>query len=657
MKRILLICNEVAADTIYNSVVTQLSAQSFGACQCTTVKNGKEWNDFKFTDKGFDQIFVQVELAWGSKVREGYDVANELILTKIPESHIAHLRFLSTKTRQELRAMASAKHQPLVKSFIHLHLPLQKLKPYYFSRLGYNYLRNYCLTSTGQIDQLLHDLQKYGGVQPDIHLVEENIRRVIIMGEHLVGAEAFKIAEEMLEILKRLDRSETLTVIQHKLPGLIKQLEKKRDEKQQNAIEKLPYKAMLVEDDPAQGEQLKEILSQYFDEVSLFSNGEQAKAALEDSLITNTYQALFTDMELLEDGFDQPVMGVDLLDFCEENAPGIATRIITSLPRRGLRVLINKRNEHILPKNNSGSILSESDNLAQVFKSLKKEIEERNKYRERPGPKNGPFGKDQKTGRPKTMKNLYYKIKFEKPGEHQKMMQDIQRRAAAFFSGQMDATQVDCDFGRLENLGREENRDILELILLHRAIALLHNKENGKIYYGDFEKKEVDKAGKSIFKGLKNGYCDSFSPRLGDDAKAYFVSKLGFTGHWNKPVGSMLYQEILEEDLFPEEAKWLAAIQPKQLRSQLLSEEDPAGFQIIQENLIKFKTILTNNALKAPSTYHNLLKIKDLRTASLEDFLREWKEFQHYLRLKNAPESVLERAQKVYLSIQQVFRP
>jgi len=411
-----------------------------------------------------------------------------------------------------------------------------------------------------------------------------------------------------------------------------------------------------VEDDPAQGKQLKEILSQYFDDVSLFSNGEQAKAALEDSLVTNTYQALFVDMELLEDGFDQPVMGVDLLDYCEENAPGIATRIITSLPRRGLRVLINKPHEHILPKNNSGSILSESDNLTQIFKSLKKEMEDRNKYRERPGPKNGPFGKDQKTGRSKTMKNLYYKIKFEKPGEHQKMMQDVQRKAEALFSGQIDATQVDCDFGRLENLGREENRDILELILLHRAIALLHNKENGKIYYGDYEKKEVDKAGKSIFKGLKNGYCDNFSPRLGDDAKAYFVSKLGFTGHWNKSVGSMLYQEILEENLFPEEEKWLAAVQPAQLRSQLLREENPAGFQIIQDNLNRFKMILRNNALKTSSKYRNLLKIKDLRTASLEDFLREWKEFQDYLRLNKAPDSVLERAQKVYLAIQQVSR-
>ncbi len=654
MKRILLICNEVVADTFSTGLLALFANHTPGAWECVTIKNSREWSAFQFTDKGFDQIFIQVELAWSGKVREGYDIADELIYFKVPESSIAHLRFISLKSRRELRSIASVKHLPYVKSFIHLQWPPQQLAPFYFSRQRYNYLRNYCLTTTGQLDQLLHDLQKYVE-NPDIPRLEEEIRHVIVMGAFLTGPNAHETALDIAEILKSPHPHDLAEILLGKLITLIRYLEKKRDEKQENDIIQLPYRAMLVEDHPEQGERLKEIIGRYFSEVDLFTNGEEALSILGKNGETNAYQALFVDMELLEDGFDQPVMGVDLLEFCETYAPEIATRVISALPRRALRTLLNKHHSHILPKNKSGS-LSASDNLTPMFKSLKKEIEKNKKHSNRSGPLNGPFGEDQKTGKPKALKNLYYKIKLESPDKHQKMMQAIQRKAEAFFSGELDALDINCDFGRLENLGREENVDILELILLHRAIALLHNKENGKIFYGEFDTKEVDKAGKAVFKGLNNGYCDKFSPRLGDNAKGYFLSKLGFNGNWNKAVGSRLYQEISETNLFPEEEKWLAAVQPELLLSQLLSEEKPATYNVLEQGLQKLKNLLTNNAVKTASRFQKLFKIKDLRVANLNNFLQEWDAFQQHLRDLKASESILDRAEKIRQDIQQAAK-
>ena len=657
MKRILLICNEVVADAFSKGLRALFANQTSGACECLTIKSSKEWSSFQFTDKGFDQIFIQVELAWSGKVREGYDIANDLIYYKLPDSSIAHLRFISTKSRSELRVLTSTsvKHLPYVKSFLHLQWPIQQLEPFYFSRQRYNYLRNYCLTTTGQLDQILHDLQKYVG-NPDNPPLEEEIKHVIVMGEFLTGADAHDTAQEIAGILKFPLSSQDQEIIRGKLINLIKQLEKKRDEKQEANIIQLPYRAMLVEDNAAEGKLLKELLSPYFLGVDLFHNGEKAKEALSQNSKTHAYQALFVDMELLEDGFDQPVMGVDLLEFCETSAHEIATRVISALPRRALSVLLSKPVEHILHKNKTGSILSASDHLSQVFKTLKNEIEVRKKYINRPGPVNGPFGEDQRTRQPKVMKNLYYKIKLEDPDKHQKMMQAIQHKAEAFFSGELDAIEIDCDFGRLENLGWEENEDTLELILLHRAIALLHNKENGQIFYGEFDIKEEDKAGKAVFKGLRNGYCDKFSPRLGDNAKGYFVSKLGFNGNWNKPIGSRLYQEIAEMNLFPEEENWLESVDPELLLSQLLSEDQPAAFRNIEQGVQKLKNLLANNAIKLPGRFQKLLKIKDLKVADLNNYLQEWEGLQKHLRAVNASESIVDRTEKIRQDIQQAAR-
>lgn len=319
-----------------------------------------EKNYFITSQKTFDEsedllkktsfVYIQPELNWTSINYRyyGYHLALNLIKGHHNVSTLS-LTFVTFLDRKYLLNTVKEKNHSLVKIFNHIRLPLsydRKLPTRKLSTVQWDFFKNYILTSSGLLDDLLHkvDMLKY---QNDDKNLNELLTQITLQ-EKLVGPEII----EQVKIFQNNNSTNQTEFINQLYLQLQNRLVAFKP-KHQEEIKLTPnFKLLLIEDNPNHADLLIESLSRYLEigkSLFIYSNGKEALTELEDQ--PNEYNLILVDLELLNaDGFYQPVQGVDILSEIQSNHPRSVFKVVTGLGRKGVRELLKLKNKDILAK-------------------------------------------------------------------------------------------------------------------------------------------------------------------------------------------------------------------------------------------------------------------------------------------------------------------
>jgi len=519
-----------------------------------------EFDAFLSNNFQVENIIIFVELDWDRPVLQfhGYQVAQAL-MESTNRLCSFNLLFISTFKRETIFNIfknknriftQKFKHEILTKEFSLNNIVIPKI-----SSKKFDYLKNYCLLESGVLDRLEHEVRNLLGSNSEAKLIKaiEEIKankdiltpQIISKTEMLENTDDIQIREKLLHDIHRF-----LQVLQNQInnPG-------ESSEKKSHA------RVMLIDDDKATLINLHKQLGQYFRNITPFHNGSVAFDELKKN--ARQYDVVITDMELLEENFDDEKQGIDILELCENQYPFIVTRVITALPKNALKRLIGKGISEIIFKSSTGdSVIPPFENLVEFVNQIEKEVLKRKQLRNMQGPENSWWGKY-------LTKQLYI-TKIDESEKYNKIWQNAINQANGFINGEFDTLndieKISTEFKQTNEVSNnpESGWEIIELLLSHRLISLWFSTKhswNDFYYSGSGEDNVYVK-----LNGFKSGLETKSS-------KLYFNTLLGLSVRGaSRDRKEILQCNILPKNLFPEEIQWLSRIKSSNLESFLLRE-------------------------------------------------------------------------------------
>lgn len=437
-----------------------------------------------FGEGALRHLLILAELDWyRPTLFGGYRLAEELIrLHDGPEPPA--IAFVSMLSREALWQRTRNIDRFFVKSFPHYQLPLRE--PITFappSKAKWDYLHKYALTEGGVLDKFLHDLRNA------LTAGDAGRERIAQLVEQLQGVpdmQGAQVRELLPSYRADMDADAAMRWAGQLFGALQRRIYSLHPDRrrQQPAVgqERKPL-LMLLEDDPAMADQLTPLFADHFD-VKPFRSGAKALRELEVGGIF--YRALVADLELLEDSgrFDQPVQGIEVLEYVQRNLAQIAPRVVTQLGRRGVQELLDMNVQHILYK---AHLKNGADDLFMEFlDELLNEVEERRALQDMPGPDTTLWAdvskeEDKKTGMKAKgggFRRFYYEQKLENEAGFKSMWVRISEKVERYMNGDPDL-RVDTELGNtgdaksfLDTRTAEANFKLLERLLTHRVILL-----------------------------------------------------------------------------------------------------------------------------------------------------------------------------------------
>lgn len=463
-----------------------------------------EWEYVPLDEQGFgfltaspalpDAVFVLMDRFRSDAGMRPSDMVRE-VLRMTDQSPFPTLILFGLQSREALWATSSVTERYLVKSFPYLQIPGARLPAVRrMSSSKWRYLRKYALTKSGLLDSLLHALRNalrageagLGRVHdvaaqlhglPDLH--DEHIRALLDAQERGAGAaDTIRWAGQLFGAMERR----------------IFSLEPDRLNTRTQARNSRKPHLMLVEDDAATASELSALFTDHF-EVKVFHDGAEALHELE--IGGRFYDALVADLELLEADkrFDQPVQGIEVLEYAEQKHPHIARRVITALGRRGVRELLPSMSiQDILFK----SLLVQGNDplFLEFLEKLLRDIDHRRVLQDMPGPDSTLWADVSKEAKQQDskgggFKRFYYQLKVEDPERFGKMWREINETIERIRAEDPDL-KVDASFVQTEaarNMIGTANREnliaFLQKLLTHRAILLTRYTDRGEVAYRD----------------------------------------------------------------------------------------------------------------------------------------------------------------------------
>lgn len=443
------------------------------------------------------QALILAELDWyRPTLFGGYRLAEELI-RKHDGPEPPAIAFVSMLSREALWQRTRNIDRFFVKSFPHYQLPLRY--PITFatpSKAKWDYLHKYALTEGGVLDKLLHDLRNA------LTAGDAGRERIAQLVEQLQGVpdmQGDQVRKLLPSYRSDMDADAAMRWAGQLFGALQRRIYSLHPDRrrQQPAVgqERKPL-LMLLEDDPAMSAQLIPLFADHFT-VKPFSSGAEALRELEVGGIF--YRALVADLELLEDNgrFDQPVQGIEVLEYVARNHAQIAPRVVTQLGRRGVQELLDMNVQHILYK---AHLKNGADDLFMEFlDELLNEVEERRSLQAMLGPNttfwsdvsaeaNKETGLKQKGG---GFRRFYYKVRLDEEARFKSMWADIEKTVRLVLT-EDPSLRVDTTFGNtaeakdfLETRTHESNADLLKRLLVHRMIMLVSYSDNAEVVYKD----------------------------------------------------------------------------------------------------------------------------------------------------------------------------
>jgi len=452
----------------------------------------EDWSRYLASPPPAQRVFILVELPWLTDDLAGLAVCRDL-LAQWPHASAPQVVLFSFRNREQLWQQCSEADRHLIKNFPIVQLPSGKLPALVpMSPAKWRYLRKYALTRSGILDHLLHGLRNAiragdaGRVHavtdqlrglPDLH--DEQIRAVLEMHDPQANAnDAIRWAGQLSGAMERR----------------IYSLEPDRLTTRTQARNSRKPHLLLVEDDSATANELSALFTDHF-EVKVFNDGAEALHELE--IGGRFYDALVADLELLEADkrFDQPVQGIEVLEYAEQKHPHIARRVITALGRRGVRELLPGMSiQDILFK----SLLVQGNDplFLEFLEKLLRDVDLRRVLQDMPGPDSTLWADVSKEARQQDskgggFKRFYYQLKVEDPERFGKLWREIndtiERIRAEDPDLKVDASFVQTEAARsmIGSANRESLIGFLQKLLTHRAILLTRYTDGGEVPYRD----------------------------------------------------------------------------------------------------------------------------------------------------------------------------
>ena len=545
-----------------------------------------EDNFESFISTGFNirEVIILVELKWESHSRQkyyGYEIAKR-IMNFVSPSDSLNILFISVIDRVKLYNLCNTQNRIFVQKYPHtclIGLDLGTVAIPVMSIKKFGYLKNYCLLKTGIIDRLSHDLRNLLA-----NIDESKLSRFINdinMNREILTDNISNISNRLLQQHTEAEKKKLLSELQQSLIKLSIQL----NESANGMKKKSHSRVILIEDDKGTLEKLVRQLGHYFQSITTFSNGSGAALELENNSID--YDVVITDMELLNDKFDDMIQGIDILELCENKYPHLVTRVITALPKNALKQLTGKGFDEIIFKDSvNESVIPPFENLVKFVSKIDLEVKKRKKLKSLQGPKLSWWGKHH-------TRKLYL-LEINDPKKYSALWNDAFLKADAFINGEFDnlpnVEKLSIEFKAVKDTvdNPESGFEIIDLLLTHRLIALWYVvvKSKGKTFYW--------KGDDSTEYSSQLGFQDGLDSRT---AKAYFTTFLGLSGKKlpNTSDGDQKCTMLLD-NLFPKEYEYLTKYSVESISNILLCDINRDAFDFIQEFFKKYnKREITEN--------------------------------------------------------------
>ena len=322
------------------------------------------------------RLYIDPFLEWGKEDYYGYHIALD-ILTHWKKKEAPGLVFLSAVEQKGFNKLVKGKLNSFVREFIHFDfLDLnEKCLPYStFSNSRWKYLKAYALTSSGILDDLSHDLTT---IISQKESSRASLEKLIVRIKSLPETTGIDVINKTNEYTTDVDVSAFAKALQEKIQDRIKEIKPHEP----SAIE-IPanINILIIEDNEEHLAVLEEALTArdgYFEKgknLFSFTNGEAALQDLKES--PNAYQLVLVDLRLDdENGFAQPVHGVDIIEELQKNHPLSSYTIITGMGRKGIGELLDIDVKFILSKKNLYSFDTDSEvdaMLTRMFADVKR---------------------------------------------------------------------------------------------------------------------------------------------------------------------------------------------------------------------------------------------------------------------------------------------
>lgn len=507
---------------------------------------------------GIGLICILIDPATAQGRNGGPQAVRDLMM-RLEGEHSPAILLMGIASRELLWKYFSPADRAVLKCFPFVQLPSTRLPKWPTMPLSkWRYLRRYALTKGGVIDKLIHDVRN--AIRAGI-LGRTGLDNVV---QQLRGLP--DISDESIQLLLAEYEPDNADGPLLKWAGmLIAALERRAVVFQPGRLLSRMRQAgtrrprlMLVEDDLGAAAALRERFEEHF-QVVLFHDG--AEAIEELKVGGRFYSALVSDLELLEDNgrFDQPVQGIEVLEYAKEHHPHIARRVITSLGRLGVRDLLPEiRLEEILFK--AQLARQGPDGLFMEFlEKLLSDVDDRRALQDMHGPDSTLWAdvskeRNQQDSKGGGFKRFYYQLKVEDNVRFNKMWAGI-KETLERIQEQKAVAEIDGAFlnpGKAKKLLEERDRDynigFLTKLLLHRAIMYTRYIDGEEVRYRD----DNDKENSYIhWTGWKKAPIQS--PKL----YRYFT---GFGAVWQKPTDPgpgdrTIVFKLVFGPLFPEEVE------------------------------------------------------------------------------------------------------
>lgn len=558
-----------------------------------------DYEQFNFKDFEPDNVFIVPELNWEKQgVNDGYKIAKDLLINKIPKSYF-QLAFISILKQDQLVKFVDNEFKSISSSFTHFDLLNDEdvIHFNFYSNVHFNLIKSLLISDSGKLDFFIHQYSsKLNDIEVGVHNdigklkmdIKEFVNELELFNDLISADDKHTLKTMSINEIDNQQLKDSMSFVKTVFDKIkfyqnnSNQLQSSNDFK----ISKSKYQVLIIDDEEKFRKVFVDSFSELFEVV--VANDENNKFSIETAKEfikenAKKFNVFILDLLYEKDRLVLNFNGLDLYNIIKKKNPYSTIRIITSLPRDIISKLIAKNLKDPIPFSHIFTKTKGIENLKSIIIDRSDEIIEECKINEKkksmwqPFPKFGIFIIDMI---PTYLFNLFY----ETPKEFQKIVDKSKENYTFFTQEGSFKTLSDWD-GELNSpkdmkgITLEKFNSKLPTILTFRLLAFsFYNKDDEKIIISVDKWKEILS---NISKLTPVDFTKDFTTKLG----------LGMVGVKLRKTTTEKTYQIEVKNLFPHEIEFIRNIKYDSEQSYSCLNKDQSEFFktfIIKESMILF---------------------------------------------------------------------